>query len=393
MTQSLIPCSVLVLTRNSEGTIRRCLDALKSFAQVIVQDGGSSDDTLKIAADYANVLITDQNSAYLNEEGRIMDFAAVRNDGLSMAKQEWVFQVDADEIPSEDLVQEILSVIEVGQPGVFNISRRFSVNGRLIAYASVYPALQIRFFHRSLVTGYQKSIHERIAVRSGVTPGKLTAHLIAPLPPAKEVWPKYRRYLMMELARSQTMTIRSWVKWVLLRNLRTMVGYGLRLIRIWGWPRQGAKLPIVYEMQFFAYAFLSIVYLFPPLRIMRRVPRFHQFLLYLFTGGSAAAIDIGLFFMLHRLGFFYITASVISGVIGFISAFLLHKYIAFQKHEKIGNHFVRYCILGLLNLCAMTFILYVCVQYLHIPKDIAKIISNASVVLWNFFLYKFLVYV
>ncbi len=96
--------------------------------------------------------------------------------------------------------------------------------------------------------------------------------------------------------------------------------------------------------------------------------------------------------MVH-LGMYYITASIISGILGFISAFLLHKYVAFQKKDNISNHFVRYCILGVVNLIATTVVLYVCVDLLHLNKDVAKIIANASVVLWNFFIYKFLVYV
>jgi putative flippase GtrA len=385
MTEPLIPCSVQVLTRNSEETIRHCLDTLKPFAEVIVQDGHSTDRTVEIAKEYSNVVILPQNTLYLDDEGRIKDFSAIRNESIHAATYDWVLVVDADEGIKPDLTDEVRSLIETDKKGVYVAFRRFYVKNQKILYSSQYPALQIRFFYRPLIEGYQKPVHERIKLKPGVETQMLQSELPVPLPPAKELRQKYHRYLLMEAKRAEHITFFGWCKWVLWRNTRSMLGVTARLLWIWLIPRKGDRLPLAYESQFLMHSFKTIFYTFPP--------RYRQFIKYLFTGGSAAAIDIGSYLIFVHLGIYYITASVMSGVLGFLSAFLLHKYIAFQKRENIGNHFVRYCLLGLWNLFATNAVLYIAVQYLHVPEDIAKVIANASVVLWNFFLYKFLVYV
>src|SRR3989338_5513637 len=96
--KDLIPCSVQVLTRNSEASIERCLESLQSFAEVIVLDGYSTDRTRAIAKRFQNVIVVDQDKSFLDGDGRITDFAAVRNAGLALAKELWFLYVDSDEI-------------------------------------------------------------------------------------------------------------------------------------------------------------------------------------------------------------------------------------------------------------------------------------------------------
>lgn len=47
-----IPCSVQILIRNNEKTLERALDSVKDFAEIIVFDGNSRDQTLEIAKRY-----------------------------------------------------------------------------------------------------------------------------------------------------------------------------------------------------------------------------------------------------------------------------------------------------------------------------------------------------
>ncbi|MBI3332451.1 GtrA family protein [Candidatus Peregrinibacteria bacterium] len=114
---------------------------------------------------------------------------------------------------------------------------------------------------------------------------------------------------------------------------------------------------------------------------------------YLMSGGLAVALDFGGYFVLLWLDVYYVTANIVGNILGFFGAFLLHKYFVFGKHDAIVNHFVRYCVINIFNLIAQTALLFVFVEYLHLDEGSAKFISWALTVLWNFFLYKFLVYV
>lgn len=95
--------SSVVLTKNEEKNIDKCLKTLRWCDEIIVIDDNSTDETVEIAKKYnAHIYLHNLNS----------DFAAQRNYGLSKAKGEWVLFVDADERISNSLAYEISAVIK-----------------------------------------------------------------------------------------------------------------------------------------------------------------------------------------------------------------------------------------------------------------------------------------
>lgn len=270
MTTALIPCSVQVLVRNVGGSIDACLQSLAAFDEVIVQDGYSTDGTREKARAYSNVTMMDQNRAYLDADGRIVDFSSLRNESIRAARHDWVFVIDGDEAVTPAQVEEVRAIVEHNVPGVYQAFRRFVVNGVPIQWSITYPALQIRLFHRSLTDGYVKPIHERLALMPGVTTQMLREELPIPLPPAAALRPKYYRYLLMEVQRANALRFGGWLKWVLWRNLRTTAGLTARLLWIWLLPRRGKRLPLSYEVQFIAQSLRTIGYSIPGLRSLWR---------------------------------------------------------------------------------------------------------------------------
>lgn len=95
--------SVVVLTRNEEENIKNCLQSIKDLAsEIILIDDYSTDETIKIARDLgAKVFLNKLDS----------DFSKQRNFGLKKAKNKWVMFLDADEMVSNKLAQEIKTVI------------------------------------------------------------------------------------------------------------------------------------------------------------------------------------------------------------------------------------------------------------------------------------------
>ncbi|PIR53866.1 hypothetical protein COU75_03800 [Candidatus Peregrinibacteria bacterium CG10_big_fil_rev_8_21_14_0_10_42_8] len=128
---------------------------------------------------------------------------------------------------------------------------------------------------------------------------------------------------------------------------------------------------------------------------MKRFVMLHirRFTMYVLSGFGAAIADIGSYFVFLHFNVWYIAASVMSGILGFATAFLLHKYIVFQKNDAFFKHLVRYFIVDMINLGIITLLLYGLVEHFGMDAGIAKFIALAPVVLWNFFVYKFFVYV
>jgi putative flippase GtrA len=119
----------------------------------------------------------------------------------------------------------------------------------------------------------------------------------------------------------------------------------------------------------------------------------YQFLRYLLSGGTAAACELTTNWAMLHLGVYYMTSTIVSGLVGIVVAFLMQKYVAFRKRGSMTKHTVRYVILTAWNLFAQAMIVFLLVEYAGTGPQVAKILGIGATVSWNFFLYKFLVYV
>lgn len=92
--------SAVILTKNEEQNIEACIKGLRWCDEVLVIDDNSTDKTVSIA---------EKLGAKVYVHNLENNFGEQRNFGLSKAKGDWVFFVDADERVSESLTFEITS--------------------------------------------------------------------------------------------------------------------------------------------------------------------------------------------------------------------------------------------------------------------------------------------
>ncbi|MCW2895533.1 MAG: glycosyl transferase family 2 [Actinomycetia bacterium] len=110
-----VPVTVVVLTRDEEANIARCLDSLAWADQVVVIDSGSADDTVPIARSLGAEVV---EQVWLGFSGQ-REFAL----RLPEVRHDWVYFVDADEWVSPQLAAEIAARLESPQCAAF--SHRF----------------------------------------------------------------------------------------------------------------------------------------------------------------------------------------------------------------------------------------------------------------------------
>lgn len=123
--------SVVVLTKNEEVNIERCLRSVAFADEIIIIDDYSTDKTVEIAKKY---------KAQVFQRRLEDDFSAQRNFGLEKAKGEWILYVDADEEVAPFLFQEIKNAVERndGHDSYF-IHRRDYWLGKEIKHGDVRP--------------------------------------------------------------------------------------------------------------------------------------------------------------------------------------------------------------------------------------------------------------
>ena len=122
----MIPVSVIITTRNEEGNIARCLNALSNFDEVIVVDSNSNDRTCMIASDLgARIESFSWNGSYPKKRQWSLDHIETRHN--------MIFFVDADEVLTSRLVDEIKSVTDTSCAGYF-VKGRYIWNGRALKH-------------------------------------------------------------------------------------------------------------------------------------------------------------------------------------------------------------------------------------------------------------------
>lgn len=117
--------TAIILTKNEEANLPRCLHSLKFCDQIIVIDDNSKDNTVKIASEMgAEVFVRSLNNNFSNQ----------RNFALDKIKSGWVLFLDADEEVSDKLKVEILNVIEETNISAYFLRRQDIFMGEVLKH-------------------------------------------------------------------------------------------------------------------------------------------------------------------------------------------------------------------------------------------------------------------
>lgn len=149
--------SVVLATYNEEENIGKCLAAVKELAdEIVIVDGTSKDRTVEISKEYgAKVTVT------TNPE----NFHINKQKAIDLASKDWILQLDADEIVSPELAQEIKSILEKkSEIAGYWLPRKNWFLGRFLMKGGQYPDYTLRLYRRGKGRLPQKDVHEQAVV-------------------------------------------------------------------------------------------------------------------------------------------------------------------------------------------------------------------------------------
>jgi glycosyltransferase involved in cell wall biosynthesis len=172
--------SVVLAVYNEEKNIQDCLESVKDFAdEIIIVDGGSTDNTVEIAQKYTAKIIKTDNPPIFHINKQI---------GVNAAKGEWILQLDADERITGELRKEIINTINSkdSYAGYF-IPRKNYFLGKWMEKGGLYPDNVIRLFKNGKGKFPCKNVHEQIEIDG------LVASLINPM--EHIAFPNFNTYL------------------------------------------------------------------------------------------------------------------------------------------------------------------------------------------------------
>lgn len=148
-----IKLSVVIVAKDEEERIEDCIKSVLNWAdEIIIVDDESTDKT----ADIAKGLGVKVLARKMDIEGRH------RNWAYSQAKNDWVFSVDVDERPTEELKREISEIIQVTSHTHFSIPFKTYLGTYWIRWGGWYPASKVKLFRKSKFKYEEVEVHPRI---------------------------------------------------------------------------------------------------------------------------------------------------------------------------------------------------------------------------------------
>jgi glycosyltransferase involved in cell wall biosynthesis len=132
--------SVVILTFNEEANLPACLAAVDWSDDIVVVDSFSRDRTVEVA----------RRQGVRVYERVFDDFATQRNFALDTVnfRHDWILHVDADEIVTPALRDEILRAIQSDRFDAYRVPSKMIFMGRWLRYSGLYPSYQVRLGHR-----------------------------------------------------------------------------------------------------------------------------------------------------------------------------------------------------------------------------------------------------
>jgi hypothetical protein len=131
--------SAIVPTFNEERRIEACLRALSFCDEIVLVDSFSRDGTVEIARRYTDRIFQRPWKGSNDQK----EFAR------QQARGEWVLSVDADEVVSDALREEVLRARDAAHAG-YRIPVRTYYRDRWVKVGGLWPGYHLRFFRREL---------------------------------------------------------------------------------------------------------------------------------------------------------------------------------------------------------------------------------------------------
>lgn len=149
---SAVNLSAVVLTRNSERTLRACLASLTFADEIIVIDDGSTDATVAVAEELGASVIPHAMAG---------DFSAQRRFGIQQCRGRWVLFIDSDEVVSDGLKSSIQQAVLKRDLFSYAFSRVNCFPHYRIEHGSMRSDTVTRLFPKEGLTS-EGRVHEKI---------------------------------------------------------------------------------------------------------------------------------------------------------------------------------------------------------------------------------------
>ncbi len=146
--------SSILIAKNEEQNIEKCIiNMLNCIDEInVFIDDLSDDKSFEIADKFNNVKL---------RKIKWQGFSETKQEALKFVTNDWVFWIDADEVITEKLSEELISFKNnLPQHSVYSVPRKAFFLGKWIKHCGWYPDRVNRLFNKNEAKFSQSSVHE-----------------------------------------------------------------------------------------------------------------------------------------------------------------------------------------------------------------------------------------
>ncbi|MBI5358329.1 glycosyltransferase family 2 protein [Candidatus Amesbacteria bacterium] len=142
--------TAIILTKNEEKNIEKCIESLRFCDEIVVVDDGSVDNTVKIAKKLGVRVVG----------CKMQDFSSQRNWAIEQIKSNWILFVDADEIVNQELGDSIQEAVKKNDANGYLVQRVDHIWNHKFKYGDVGNVWLLRLARRG-AGQWLGEVHER----------------------------------------------------------------------------------------------------------------------------------------------------------------------------------------------------------------------------------------
>lgn len=157
--------TAIILTKNEEKNIERCINSIKKLAQrIVVVDSYSTDKTIEIAHTLGAEVYKNPFRDYADQFNWALDNTNIDT--------KWVYRIDADEVVTPELSEEILEETKKHSEDDINgfvMKFRIYFMGKFLRHGGVYPFYNLTIFKYGKGRYEARKMGEHIVLNEGKT--------------------------------------------------------------------------------------------------------------------------------------------------------------------------------------------------------------------------------
>ncbi len=151
------PISVFIITLNEQQHLQEVLMSVQCFDEVVLVDSGSTDSTVEIAQAFGCKVVHQD----------WLGFAKQKAHAMSLCKNKWVFNIDGDEVLSDELAKQIQTLVDENTADAFKLYFEDLFWGQPMSASSAKRSI-IRVYNKEKVSfPTNRLVHENVVLDSG----------------------------------------------------------------------------------------------------------------------------------------------------------------------------------------------------------------------------------